>query len=121
MKNVRLVGHIVFSGDLDIPPDPDAAELALRRLGYTVARLPDRLRHRITVPGDDFMQAYVDVRVADEWKAASDDEWKAAGAIMDEVNAIVDGYGGACLECGVEPLDYEPVFDDLFEVYRRPH
>jgi hypothetical protein len=110
---IRVVGHIAFCGTLDIPPDPDAAELALRRAGYTVARLPDRLRRRIRIPGDDFMQAYLDVAVADEWKATS--------VIMDEINGIVDGYGGECLECGAEPLNYEPAFDDLFEVLRRPH
>jgi len=111
----RIVGHIVFAGNLDDPPDPDAAEIALRRAGYAVARLPDRLRKRIRFPGDDFMQACTDVTttagVADE----------LTSIIMDEINQIVDEYGGTCMECGVEPPDYEPAFDNLFEVLRRPH
>ena len=32
MKNYRMVGHIVFSGELD--PDPDAAETTLRQAGF---------------------------------------------------------------------------------------
>lgn len=113
MKDVRIVGHIVFSdGDPDLS-DPDAAEFALRRAGYMVARLPDRLRHRIKIPGDDFMQAFMDAVITDEWKVTC--------AIMDELNAIVHGYGGVCMECGAEPPDYEPAFDELFELLPPRH
>jgi hypothetical protein len=111
---VRIVGHIAFCGDLDDAPDPDAAEIELRRAGYAVARLPDRLQKRIRIPGDDFMQAFTDV-------AGAVDEMEIAGVIMDELNEIVDRYGGACYECGPEPADYEPAFDDLFEAMPRSH
>jgi hypothetical protein len=119
MRNVRVVGHIVFSGDLDIPPDPDAAEIALRRAGYTVVRLPERLQSRVAVPGDDFVWAYVNVAIADQESLAD----AIVGVIMDEINGIVDGHGGTCMECGAEPPDYEPAseFDAMFEVPPRRH
>jgi hypothetical protein len=63
MPSVRIVGGVVFSGELD--PDPDAAEIALRRAGFTVARPSALDQFRIalhaTVAGDDFIEAYVDV------------------------------------------------------------
>ena len=38
----------------------------------------------------------------------------ALNNIIDEVNAIVDGYGGARIECGPISSDYVP-FAELFE------
>jgi hypothetical protein len=112
MKPLRIVGHIAFTGNLDVPPDPDAAEIDLRPAGYRVVRLPDRLQARIRIPGDDFMQAYIDVTgVVDEMEIAS--------VVMDEINKLIAGYGGACMECGAEEPNYRPAFDGLFEVLPR--
>jgi hypothetical protein len=115
---MRIVGHIVFSGGLKVPPNPDAAEIDLCRAGYMVARPPAAIQARIALraacPGDDFMQAYIDV-------AGVVDELRIADTIMDEINEIVAGYGGACMECGAEPPDYRPAFDDLFKACPRSH
>jgi hypothetical protein len=98
----------VFCGNLD--PDPDAAERDLRRVGYTVARMPDRLRPFLYHPQDDFLKAYIDVTVD------VDDRMKTSSVVMDDIQKIVDEYGGACMECGAEPQDYDPEreFDDMF-------
>ena len=108
MKNYRIVGHVVFGGDLD--PDPDAAERDLRRVGYTVARMPDRLRPLLYHPQDYFLKAYVDVSID------VDNEPKVTSATMDEIQEIVDQYGGSCQECGAEPADFDPEaeFDIMF-------
>jgi hypothetical protein len=106
MSTYRIVGHIVFSGGLN--PDPDAAEIDLRRAGFTVVRPPARDQFRIAlhtlVPGDDFIQAYIDV--TDDANIEN---------IMNKIDRIVDRHGGTCMECGAEPPDYHPTFDDLFK------
>jgi hypothetical protein len=87
--------------------DPDAAEVALRRAGFTVARPSAldqfRIAQRATVAGDDFIEAYV--------VATSD---TAIDAVMDKIDKVVHEFGGDCWECGVEPLDYRSTFDSLF-------
>jgi hypothetical protein len=102
---VKIVVGVVFDGELD--PDPDAAEIALRRAGFTVARPSALDQFRIAlhaaVAGDDFIEAYIDV-TGDT----------TIDAVMDKINKIVEKYGGECWECCVEPLNYEPTFDDLF-------
>jgi hypothetical protein len=110
MTPTRIVGHIVFSGGLN--PDPDAAEIDLRRAGFTVARPPARDQFRIAlhtlVSGDDFIQAYIDVDI-DVTDDASID------AVRHEINRIVNRHGGTCMEWGAEPPDYQPTFDHLFK------
>jgi hypothetical protein len=106
VKGIKIIGHIVFCGDL--APDPDAAAIALQKAGYTVARMPERLRPPLCHPEDYFMQAVID-------GGTISDEDKVVDAAMDEINRIVDGYGGTCMECGAEPPDYMPSFDGLFE------
>jgi hypothetical protein len=102
---VKIVGGVVFDGESD--PDPDAAEIALRRAGFTVARPSALDQFRIAlhaaVAGDDFIEVYVDV--------PSD---MTIDVVMDKIDKVVNKYGGECWECGVEPLNYEPTFDDLF-------
>jgi hypothetical protein len=108
VKGVRVVGHIVFGGEL--APDPDGAVIALQKAGYTVARMPERFRPHVYHPEDYFMLAVIGGTISDEDKVA--------GAVMDEINRIVDRYGGLCHECGAEPPDYVPSFDELFEPRR---
>jgi hypothetical protein len=102
---VKIVAGVVFDGESD--PDPDAAEIALRRAGFTVARPSAldqfRIAQQATVAGDDFIEAYIDV--------PSD---TSIDAVMDKIDKIVNKYGGECWECGVELLDYRPTFDNLF-------
>jgi hypothetical protein len=108
MKNYRIVGHVVFGGDVD--PDPDAAAIDLRLAGFEVARMPDRLRPFVYHPRDDFLKAYKDVTID------VDDRMQTSSVVMDDIEKIVDQYGGYCMECGAEPPDYDPEreFDDMF-------
>ena len=108
MKNYRMVGHVVFGGEVD--PDPDAAAIDLRLAGFEVARMPDRLRPFVYHPGDDFLKAYKDVTVD------VDDRMETASVVMDDIQKVVEQYGGDCMECGAEPPDYDPEreFDDMF-------
>jgi FAD/FMN-containing dehydrogenase len=113
MKAYRIVGHVVFGGELD--PDPVAAEIDLRSAGYTVARMPDRLRPFLYHPQDDFLKAYIDVTVD------VDDRMQTASRVDAEIQKIVNQYGGDCMECGAEPADYRPEseFDIMFKEERR--
>jgi hypothetical protein len=104
-----IVGHIVFSGDLS--PNPDAAAVALRKAGFTVARMPERFRPRLYHPSDDFMQATIGGLISDEYKVAR--------AVRDEIDAIVDGFGGTCDRCDICPPDHALSFDELFEEQPR--
>jgi|SRR6516225_1192906 len=101
MQNARINGSIVFSGELD--PDPSAAAVALRRAGFEVTMMPEKFRSRLAHPEDDFIEASID---------GTDDD-RIVGAIRDEINAIVERYGGLCCVCGPMPSDYVP-FEDIF-------
>ena len=101
MQNARINGSIVFSGELD--PDPSAAAVALRRAGFEVTMMPEKFRSRLAHPEDDFIEAAID---------GTDDD-RIVGAIRDEINAIVERYGGLCCVCGPMPSDYVP-FEDIF-------
>jgi hypothetical protein len=100
----RIMGSIAFAGDLD--QDADGAEIALRRAGFHVTRMPQTFRSRLAHPDDELMEAS---------KAGADD-----GAIMDEINAIVEQYGGLCDEMQSIASDYVP-FAELFEKRPRRH
>ena len=63
----------------------------------------EEFRPRLAHPEDDFMEASID---------ATDDD-KTVDAIMDEINAIVDRYGGLCCECGPIPSEHI-AFEELF-------
>jgi hypothetical protein len=101
----NIVGWIAFTGDLD--PDPDAAAIALRAAGFAVTRMPAKFRSRLAHPLDDFMLVSIGGTM-------TDDDEKIMIAVMDEINAIVDGYGGLCHECDVLPLDDVPSFETWF-------
>jgi hypothetical protein len=102
MEKVRIMGAIAFGGDLD--PDPSGAAVALCRAGFEVIMMPERFRSRLAHPGDDFMETPIE-GIRDN---------KIVEAIMDEIDAIVERYGGLCCECGPIPSDYLP-FEGLFE------
>ena len=59
--------------------------------------MPDRLRPFVDHPQDDFLKAYIDVTVD------VDDRMKTSSVVMDDIQKIVDQYGGDCMECGAEP------------------
>jgi len=109
---MKIVGHIVFSGDFDDPPDADAAEIELRKAGYTVVRMPERFRPLLCHPLDYVMQAIAEGAISDEDKVLR--------AVMDEIDHIVDGHGGTCMGGGFKAPDYDPSseFDRLFAPIR---
>jgi len=102
MKKAKILAIITFSGDLD--PDPSDAVFALRRAGFEVTMMPEKFRSRLAHPNDDFMEASIDGTYDD----------KVVNAIMHEIDAIVDRYGGLCYECGSMPSDHVP-FEELFD------
>jgi hypothetical protein len=101
----RLVACVAFSGDLK--PNVSAAAVTLARCGYEVALMPERYRPLLGHPLDDFLEAFKRVRGNEETIA------RATSGMMDEVNAIVDGFGGACHECGVAEDGYVAEFCGL--------
>ena len=108
---MKIGGYAAFDGYGDDPPDVDGAETALRRAGFQVLRMPEKLRSR-GCPLDDFLLAMRD--------GPNDD--KFVDAVWDEINAIVDHYGGDFYECGpVEPIELDRPFERLFEPPPRAH
>ena len=124
MSNTTTIGgYVTFSGytcelnpDGSFAPasiaerpgdnDPDGAAAALRRAGFHVTRMPASFRSRLEFPLDDWMLVTIDVLTDDD---------KVLIAVMREVGAIVDRYGGDFSECGAIPSDREPfahLFDD---------
>jgi hypothetical protein len=102
MSEARIIGSIAFGGDLD--PDPSSAAVALRKAGFEVTMMPEKFRPRLAHPEDYFMEASIDGTYDD----------KIVDAIMDEIDEIVEGYGGLCCECGLIPSDYVP-FEGIFD------
>jgi hypothetical protein len=105
MSDTRIIGTIAFSGELD--PDLSSAAIALRKAGFEVTMMPEECRSRLAHPEDYFMEASI--------HGTYDD--KIVDAIMDEINAIVDDYGGLCCECGPIPSDHVP-FEGIFQPQR---
>jgi hypothetical protein len=112
MSQNVIMGWIAFAGDLDDPPDPDAAAVALRRVGFHVTRMPEKFRTRLAHPRDDFLMALIGGTIVDEMKTMV--------AVMGEINRIVDGYGGLCGEVDIFPLDDVPSFETWFELGAAP-
>jgi hypothetical protein len=109
LSKVRIVGRLVFSGDLK--PNPDAAEAELRQAGFTVVRPSAKKQFRIAqlvlVAGDDFSEVLVDV-------LDDADDPKTIDTVKREIELVANKYGGTCMEYGVESCDYWPDFKDLF-------
>jgi hypothetical protein len=99
----KLMAWVVFSGD-DDELDVDRAADELQRAGYNVLRMPDGYGGRLAHPLDDFIEAYTE----------GPDTYEVTGAMMDEINAIVDRHGGCCMEAGTIECDHVP-FAGLFE------
>src|SRR5262245_61874508 len=121
-NTITIGGYVTFSGytcelnpDGSFAPDsiaerpgdndPDGAAAALRRAGYQVTRMPQSFRSRLEFPLDDWMLVTTNVLT---------DNDKVLIAVMREVGAVVDRYGGDFSECGPIPSDREP-FADLFD------
>jgi len=99
---MKIGGYAAFAGDLD-DFDPDGAAVALRRAGFEVMRMPATFRSRMEIPEDDFILVYTD----------GPETYKFMSAVMKEINAIVDRYGGLLNECGPIASDRAP-FEELF-------
>jgi hypothetical protein len=110
----KLMASVAFGGGLGDPEftndferdfnlDPELAAAELRQAGYEVFLMPEKYSGRLAHPLDDFIEAVID----------GPDDPKVIEAIMREVNAIVDKYGGICMECGLISNGYVP-FADLF-------
>jgi len=97
-----LMALAAFGGDMR-ELDVDAAADGLRKAGYRVYRLPGKYSTLLAHPLDDFIEAHTE----------GDDSDKVIEAIFDEVNGIVDPYGGYCMECSVVERDHVP-FVDIF-------
>ena len=100
---MKIVGHVVFSRDLDGSfPDPDGAAGALEKVGYVAARFPEQSRYLLAIAGDDFLEAVLDIG-----ELAADRD-KILGTVIREIDDIVRGFGGCVEEFGFEPADYVP-------------
>jgi hypothetical protein len=115
VMTTKLSASVAFSGEFGDPEyttdpereielDPERAAAELREAGYDVFLMPEKHSHRLAHPLDDFIEAVIE----------GPDDPKVIDAIMNEVNAIVDRYGGLCMSCGPIGKDYVP-FADLFE------
>jgi hypothetical protein len=106
MKLIPIGGYVAFSG-YDPPGSPDGAEIALRQAGYEVMRMPAAFRSRMEFPKDDFLLVTTEIREDRVWDSA------VMRHVMNEINAIVDRYGGDLSECGPRGIRGAP-FDELF-------
>jgi hypothetical protein len=92
----RLMTSICFSAGFDGRQhlDVDGAAAALRQAGYEVHRMPDKYRWTLRHPRNDFLEATI----------ASPADEEGMGKVLDEVNHIVERFGGDAAEVGeVEP------------------
>jgi hypothetical protein len=89
----KLMVNIAFGGGLGDPEftndpgrdfelDPERAEL--RQAGYDVYLTPEKLSPLLAHPLDDFIEALIE----------APDDPKVINAIINEVNVIVEKYGG---------------------------
>jgi hypothetical protein len=89
----KIMGEVVFSGNLD--PDPDGCAAALREAGFEVVRMDERFKKLMDVPGDEFLEAT---------KVGTN-----LNAIWDEITAIVERFNGDCQQCGEISDDHVPL------------
>jgi hypothetical protein len=110
---IELMANVVFCGTYgdpewraafspDVRLDVDAAADELQKAGYKVYRLPDKYRWLLTHPLDEFLELRIEGKTGDD---------KLIDAISDEVDAIVEKYGGFCDECGPVEPDRAPFAD----------
>jgi hypothetical protein len=110
---MRIGGYVAFGLDCDAF-DPGAAEIALRRSGYDVMRMPATFRSRLEIPQDDFLLVTTEVH---EDRAQRPEVLRH---VLDEVNAVVGRYGGSLDECG--PINsHRAPFEELFEQLPTSH
>ena len=84
---------IAFSGYGMPHTDVDGAATALQKADYgEIHRLPEKYRQYLDLPLDDHMEVVYDDPSID----------------MNDINAIVERFGGDCVECGEIATDYKP-------------
>jgi hypothetical protein len=89
----KLMTLAIFGGGLLGPgfePDVDAAAAEVQQAGYEVLRLPDKYRKYLYHPLDDFFEVYIEAPDDPE------DVDEAIRAMTEEVDEIIDKYGGLC-------------------------
>jgi hypothetical protein len=95
----KIIGMVIFSGDLN--PDPGSAAAALRQHGFEVQRMPEKFRPRLAHPKDYFFEVTIDGDASDV-----DTRWA-------EVEELVSGFGAYADSFGMREPDHVP-FSDLF-------
>jgi hypothetical protein len=99
----KIVGIIGFSGN-DKGRNPDACADALRAAGFAVTRMDERYNRLMEIPpgipGDEVMEAVKAGTVDDVWE---------------EIDEIVEPFGGDCNEAGEISDDHIP-FQDLHKL-----
>jgi hypothetical protein len=101
----RLKALVVFGAEFK--PDPRGAAAALRAAGYEVVMMPEQCRKLLLYKRDDFLEALVEMPSggnvelfvgAKYEKAFVGAEDKILHRMMEAVRAIVDPFGGDCME-----------------------
>jgi hypothetical protein len=100
-----IMAQVVFSGNY--PYDSDGAAEALRKIGYTVHRMPashPTLGH----PLDEFIEAIIAGPPGPPPNVPPPLLEKLLFALMREVGAVAKRFGGWCEQCGQVEDDYVP-------------
>ena len=96
----KILAMLAFSGPLE-ECNPDAAEIALLKAGFTVERLPAKLHSQLVHPLDHFILASIGVGIVT-------DVDKVLEAIETEINAIIHPFGGLCDDVFIPLARYGP-------------
>jgi hypothetical protein len=110
----KILAMLAFSGPLE-ECNPDAAEIALLKAGFTVERLPAKLHGQLVHPLDDFILASIGVGIVTDVN-------KVLEAVETEINAIIHPFGGLCDDVFIPPDGYVPAtrWSEWFDPPRPP-
>src|SRR5262245_19718787 len=111
----RLMALIAF-GVETLGRDVDSAAAALKRHGFTVTRMSETQLKQLEIPGDEFLEAWIDAPTAPEDEIANE--------IWDRVREIVETFGGSCAEqpdeIGYEHEPFAFLFTENMRATRWP-